>query len=88
VRAERPGFKLTLDHLEDRSVPAQFLWNGPNDGAWSIGTHWKIHNGTTFVEQPGEAIPPGPEDDVVFNSSFGVGGADTSNRADISSVRQ
>jgi hypothetical protein len=38
--APRPRARLRLEPLEDRELPAQYLWVGPDGGAASTGANW------------------------------------------------
>src|SRR5262245_26433958 len=58
--------RLTFEYLEDRVVPAQFIWDGSaGDGLWNNGQNW--NTGTV----------PGNGDDLVFGTLAAVGNRNT-----------
>ncbi len=32
--------RLCVEQLEQRELPSAYIWNGPNDGKWSVSTNW------------------------------------------------
>jgi hypothetical protein len=66
----RPPVRLRLEPLEDRELPAQYLWVGPDGGAASTGANWReVMSGTT-------GVVPGVNDYALYDPA--LGGANTS----------
>jgi hypothetical protein len=54
---------LTLERLEDRTVPTTFNWTGATSNDWATGANW------TDVNDPTNHVAPGAADTAVINSS-------------------
>jgi hypothetical protein len=48
--------RLSVERLEDRVVPADYTWRGPNDGLWTNPANWGPNAGV-----------PGPADTATFD---------------------
>jgi hypothetical protein len=67
--------QLRLEVLEDRTVPATYMWNfpGPGEGQWQSLTNWLKLNEATgqFETQPVQiALVPGAGDRAEFNATY------------------
>src|SRR5437588_12050995 len=53
-------FRLRLDALEDRTLPAVVFWNVDADGFWDVPGNWNT------------GMVPGPNDDAVIDRAVPV----------------
>src|SRR5262245_38956549 len=72
IKAASPRRHLSVEILEERVVPTQWLWTnqgGAGDGLWTTGANW-----TDLVNSSSHAVP-GSSDYVLFGTG---GGSNTS----------
>src|SRR5215210_8582675 len=55
--------RLKVLRLEDRTVPANFAWKGPEGGAWETPANWVV----TMADADTGTLP-GPKDDVALSN--------------------
>jgi hypothetical protein len=68
--------RLTLETLEDRTVPATFAWNGSVSGDWFTAANWSDLSNSSVQAVPGAAdlvYIPGAPNDPVLTSAATVG---------------